>query len=92
MSHCERRNEGEGNKDKKKRALPKGEEEVRGCRRLPGSLQTVGGEADPIPAIGTQGASWSPYMEAEYCVGLYGAVAAIVWEGFGILCFLKLQF
>lgn len=54
------------------------------CRQL--------GAADPILAIGTPGASWSPYAEAAHCAGLYGAVAAIVREGFGILCFLKLQF
>lgn len=41
MSHCERRNEGEGKKQK--RALPKSEEAVGGCRRLPGSLRTVWG-------------------------------------------------
>lgn len=42
MSHHERRNEGEGKK-KMKWALPKGEEEVRGCQQLPGSLQAAGG-------------------------------------------------
>lgn len=91
MSHCERRNEGEGGK--KKRALPKGEEEeVGGLLVAAWLLAGSWREADPILAIGTPGASWSPYAEAAHCAGLYGAVAAIVREGFGILCFLKLQF
>lgn len=49
------------------------------------------GGAEPMLAIETPGASRSPSMEAAHCAGLRGVVAAIVQEGFGILCFLKLQ-
>lgn len=92
MSHPERRNEGEAKKKKK----PKRHKPSPRVRRrrwgLPAWL--LGGQLRGLTPFWPRGSRvpLSPGRGAVHCAGLRGALAAIVREGFGILCFLKLQF